>query len=351
MAINLLVYCDNPYISNHLQVMLGEHSHKYKLLLFTQAEPAVSYAANNRKKIHCVLASREFMEDIGSVCPGVTLIALDEETRIEDRETEFYSVNLYQNRKRILGDIEEILRLAGLISAKTNAARKTKVISFFSTQGGSGKTTLAYLTACKAAEQGNAAFLDLQPDPYSSCLYQARGSGRAEEALLQIQDRVAPDTLLSLFYQNEHGVNVLPTPDSLLDQAAIKSDDFEYLINCLLESGAYDFILIDLGAALNDVERMAMSSSDCIALVYDEGQMGLARKSRLERDPNYHLYPLSGKEVWVENRCKEERKSGERTVRFPVSGSIGRISDIKEVLSGNFAFAQGCEKLLKIARG
>ena len=350
MAINLLLYCDNAYISNHLQLMLGGESRKYKLFLFTEASAAANYALNNRKKIHCVLATKEFMEDISSICSDVVLIALDEETRREEKENEFYSVNIYQNKKKILNDIEEILQHVGLVSIKNNVMRKTKVISFFSTQGGSGKTTLAYLTACRAAEHGNVAFLDLQPDPCSGCLYQTKNHNRAEEALFQIQDRVAPEILLSLFCQNEHGVNVMPTPESLLDQAAIKSDDFEYLISCLLNSGVYDFILIDLGSALSDVERMAIDNSDCVAMVYDESRMGLEHKNRLERDPNYHLYPLSEKEIWVENRCKEDRKCDERTVRFPVSGSVGKISDVKEVLSGNHAFAQGCEKILAIAK-
>lgn len=350
MAINLLLYCDNAYISNHLQLMLGDESRTYRLFLFTEAKAAADYAMNNRKKIHCILATKEFMEDISSIRSDVTLIALDGETKDDDKETGFYSVNIYQNKRKILRDVEEILQSVGLISVKSNIARRTKVISFFSTQGGSGKTTLAYLTACRAAEQGNVALLDFQSDPCSCSLYQARSQNRPEEALLQIQDRATPETLLSLFYQNEHGVNVLPAPESMLDQAAIKSDDFEYLLNCLLDSGIYDFIIIDLSSLLGDIERMAMESSDCVAVVFDEDRMGVERKRRLESDPNYHLYPMSGKEIWIENRCKEERKSDERTVRFPVSGSVGKISDIKEVLTGNHAFAQGCEKILAISK-
>lgn len=351
MALNLLVYCDNAYLADHLQLMLGEESRKYKLFFFTEASAAADYALKNSKKIQCVLGSKRFMEAIGGISSNVALIALDDETVTECGDAGFYSVNVYQSKKKVLEDMDRLLQSLGLLSVKVSTSRKTKVISFFSTQGGAGKTTLAYLTACKAAESGNVVFLDLQPDPCSGCLYHTRGQQRAEEVLLQIQDRVSPEALPSLFYQNEHGINVLPTPESMLDQATIKSDDFDYLISSLVESGVYDFILIDLGTSMSSVERAAMENSDWVAVVYDESRMGLERKSRLEQDPNYYTYPLAGKEIRIENRCKEEHKGEDRAVRFPVSGSVGKISDIKEVLSGNHAFAQGCEKILAMAKG
>lgn len=346
MAVGILVYSEDQYLSGHLKELLRNEQRLFSVFHFTDAEKAEQYLTANSKRIKCVLGSEELAD--GASAEGAVFIRLDEETTLTPVSGRQYTVNVYQSKSALLNDLMSILRTEGLLAQTARNTGSSAVISFFSTQGGSGRTTLAYLAAVRNATNTKTAFLSFDPAPCPEPLYRTGPSVRGEEFLFALQERAEEDQILSAFSQNEHGVYVLPVLDSLQDQAMLSRDDVEYLIRTVLDSGLVQSLVIDLNDQLGPIEQYVLSLSDRVALVYNDDRMGAAKRRRLEEDPNYTTYPFVGKEFWVGNRCCAEYRDGRFDACFPMSNSLGSVDDLKAVLTGNPAFASGCDAVLAL---
>ena len=346
MAVSILLYHEDRYVSEHLRSLLSEDARTYSAFYFTEAEKAAAYYAEHKDRVKCVLASKGFLDALAP--SGTAAICTDEETVLEPLPGEAYRVNIFQSRSAVRDDLRAILRAAGLLSALHQKAYETKVISFFSTQGGSGRTTLAYLTALRLADSGKTAFFDLEPSPCMQTLYHAPQGQNPEEFLAAVQDRAAPERLITVLTVNEHGVYVLPEAASLQDRAALEPGDVEYLLRALLDRGELRNLVVVLGSAMGAVEQLVMENSDRIVFPYNDDKMGAAKRACLENDPNYTTYPFVGREFWVGNRCRAEYSDGRYDVCFPVSGSLNMVDDLRAVLTGNPAFRDGCDAIARI---
>lgn len=346
MALGILVYCDDSYLSEHLKELLRNEQRTFSVFHFTDTEKAERYLSTNASKIKCVMSSQDLLDEIGT--NDVVKVQIGEETIFAPQKEKLYTVNVYQKKDSILNDLLTILRREGMIAQSQQNAGATTIISFFSTQGGSGRTTLAYLTAVRSASDAKTAYLCFDTAPCVDPLYKSMPSESGEEFLFALQERADSSQILAAFSQTEHGVYVLPALASLQDRALLTADDVEYLLNVLSDSGLVQSVVVDLSNTLGPVERYVLSSSDRVAIVYSDDRMGAAKRQQLENDPNYTTYPFAGRELWIGNRCRAEYRDGRFDVCFPISNSLGSVDDLKAVLAGNPAFAAGCDSIIEI---
>lgn len=343
MAINILLYTPDPYVSRQLKLLLSEDARAFNLCSFSTAERAAAYLAENGEKVQCVLADEAFL---GTVRLGKALpIALGEETL--RAESGPMRLNIYQKRLDVAEDLRNLLRGAELISGQTRPSHGGKVLCFFSTQGGGGVTTLAYLTALKAAEQAKTVYLSFETAPCPSPLYDDGPTG-AEDFLCAVQEREDPGkTLLSAMKRNRHSVYVFPVPASLTDQGGLDQEDARYILEGVIHYAQAEFVVVDLAGGLGDRERYLLSAADRVVLVYGDSPMGRAKLQRLLDDPAYATYPFAGKEVVVGNFCRQKYDGAPFELCFPRSGSLETGADGQTVIRNNPEFAAGCQALLE----
>lgn len=345
MAVNILLYSEDKYVSKHLQTLLSAEKRSFSVFHFTDLKKAEEYFEKNEAKLRCVIASEDLLGLIGS--NKVVKICLDDTTRADDASG--YSINIFQNKTLLLEDLLTILRNCGLVAkVQQHNAESTKVISFISTQGGSGCTTLAYLTAIKSAETGKTIYLNLENAPCVRLLYRTLPTANAEEYLYALQDRAGEQMIMGSLGCNEHGVYVFPIISSLQDRMALTKADVDYLLDMILQSGEVQNVIVDLSGGLGEIESLVLERSDRVVLPYNDEQAGAAKREQLEADPNYSTFPFARKEFWAGNRCKSEYKDGRYQVCFPVSNSLASVSDLRMILVGNPAFSSACAAILSL---
>lgn len=344
MAIEILLYSCDEYLSEELRDFLSREQRLFSVFHFNTVEDGAAYFATHLGEIKCVLASPIFFDALSTVPP--VAIELGETSVLEPQNAERFSVNVFQKRSSLLEDLMSIFRAKNLMAQRQQTAGETLVLSFFSTQGGCGCTTLSYLCAVRAAQSSSTAYICLDAGPCTETLYRILPQTGAEEFLFLLQERADAKTILATLSRNEHGVYVLPTFSSLLDQAMLMKNDVEYLIQVLSQSGMFHYLIFDLNDMLGTIERYVLSCSDRVAMVYTDNKMGAAKRRQLEKDPNYTTYPFVEKEYWVTNICKSPHGDSNSDVSFPLQNGIDSLTDISTILVGNTAFSDGCDVII-----
>lgn len=352
MAIEILVYHEDRYLAEHLKEMLKSKRLTFSVNSYIEFEAAKLFALENAGRIKCVLASQDL---ISALTPSDTLLIQTGRETVFSQSNTPYVVNVYQNQSAILNDLLRILRKEGMIAETQRGLGNTQLISFFSTQGGSGCSTLAYLTAISASKGKRTAYLNLEFSPSVKPLYEKKCGKAAEDFMFAVQERMNEQKLIDFFEPNEHGVFVHPILKSIQDRMEIKKEDVAYLLQIMSKSGFVDSIIVDLGKYIGEIENYVLASSERVVLVYNDDQMGIAKRESMEKDPNYTTMPFVGKELWVENKCRKvgfaAKKSGDGSeirIRFSSSLEKGEIKSLSEVLTANADFAAACDAILAV---
>lgn len=152
---------------------------------------------------------------------------------------------------------------------------KGKIITLFSTKGGSGKTTLACNLAVALTQETRKKValldMDLQGGDISLMLNIKTQGGLVE--LMQEDDYT--DISLIETYLSPHlsGVRVLPAPTDPGQAELIDPAMVERLLSALKEN--YSYIVIDTSTAINEITLTCLESSDKIITVMGQDILGI----------------------------------------------------------------------------
>jgi len=166
-------------------------------------------------------------------------------------------------RKAIIDGVEfEHKRFADERPKDTNC----RVFSFFSGKGGVGKTTIAVNTALGLAMKGKKVLIidgDLQFGDVNLHLDLEPKDTIAE--LVQERSNLQPETVQSFITLHSSGLGVLCAPKSPEFAEYVTSKHMETIISMMRPY--YDYIIVDLTDALNDIAITAGENSDRFFLV------------------------------------------------------------------------------------
>ncbi len=151
---------------------------------------------------------------------------------------------------------------------KLSNRTRSRVIGFFAGKGGTGKTTLAVNTAVALAKKGKRVMLidgDLQFGDVNLLLDLEPKDTIVE--LVQERGGIMIENIRTFSMTHSSGVNVLCAPKSAEFAELVTARHIETIIDVLRPY--YDFIIVDMAPAFNDVSIAAIENSDEIMLIYN----------------------------------------------------------------------------------
>lgn len=143
---------------------------------------------------------------------------------------------------------------------------KAEILSFFSTKGGVGRTTLAVNLAVNLASRGKKVLLidaSLQFGDVAITLNQA-----AKKTIYQIVESGADITLSEVeknIVSHESGLDLLLAPKEPAFAEAVKSEHILKIIDLI--RGVYQYIVFDLPPSITEKELAILDRSDLVLLV------------------------------------------------------------------------------------
>lgn len=349
VSVQILFVCPDPYFAELFTNYAGNAQHEFSLLCFTDNEKALAFYQTKGDSLQALLAPQPFLNQLEQ--EDILRICLSDFTQRSENRAELQHLNIYQQRRDILADLQLLLGAHLGLNRQCMAHGHTHVLTFFSTQGGSGKSTLAYLTALRAAQEGKSAYISLESAPFTDVLYPpAQCAVRGEELLYAIRDRQDPvKAILPALTHNSHNVYVLPSCQSLQDLMELTAENWKFLLESLFNGGGMDYIILDLGSELNSVSRMAFDHSDLAVAVYTDDPMGRGKRDRLLQDPNFSQLRPACPCLEVRNKCRQKLPATDALIPVPFSKTIGSASSLSAVLGGNSDLFSACSQLLQAA--
>jgi len=156
------------------------------------------------------------------------------------------------------------------VSTLTLPVKKGRIISFFCTKGGVGKTTLACNMAVALAQDYKKKVvlvdLDLTSGDVAVMLNLSPKNTIAD--MVQEQENLDTQLVESFLIQHLSGLKVLPAPLSPEQAELVKAEHIEQLLKILKDN--YEYIIIDTAPVYTDINLSVLEASDRILLTLNQ---------------------------------------------------------------------------------
>ncbi|MBQ7540840.1 MAG: AAA family ATPase [Clostridia bacterium] len=173
-------------------------------------------------------------------------------------------------------DLKTVLALEQQRSLDSNEGKKVrcKVLGFFSGKGGTGKTTIAVNTAVSLAREGKRVMLldlDLQCGDVAISL--DADSKYSIVDLVQDRGGITIENINSFSVDHSSGLRVLCAPKSAEFAEYVQPSAVERIIDIMRPF--YEYVIVDMSAAFNDITITACESCEEIFMVYNTDILSL----------------------------------------------------------------------------
>lgn len=244
-------------------------------------------------------------------------------------------LNVYQKADFILEDLGHILSFVE--GGEVADIGAEKIIAFFSTEGGSGKTTIAYLTSVESAKKRKTLYWNLCPLGDTDNLYHMEFHHSMEEIMYAQHEKSGVQELLyETITCNADGVYVLPNIKSLGDYKSLTSNEIKELCEDIVKTGI-ECIILDLPGCYGTWTEELLLTSEKIVWVYGGTESSIRREELVKTDP--YLKRFLDKSIFVRNKAQQKEES---KIAFPMSTTMQKASQISKVLDVNPEFVSGC---------
>ena len=346
MKTNVLIYSKNQYFLDCLSnYVMNSDPGGFDFAFYPDQEKAAAVLQSN--SVDVLLADEGFLKDSAASRPGMLRIGISNRT-VADPENGGHELNIYQRGMDILGDLRKIISAA---SGKQTVSEEqgSRIIAFYSPQGGTGKTTLAYVCALLCAARGASVYLNLEEFGYTGHLYQADFRIRMEEVLLALNDdRDLAEYLTNGLVRDSRNVSVMPMMENYEDLADLSADHIEKMLKTLRQVSGADLIFVDLSGGLNSRNRRVLEMADHSFWVFDDTETGRGKMERLRHDRSAEKADFLSRAYFVINKCKV-RQEDKDAIRVPWSDSLDHGADVETVLAGNRDFYEKCREIVAAA--
>lgn len=342
--IRILLQCDDNYFVRAFNGFASTSCQDMEFVCFTELEKAVEHLKTTKSRYSAVIGSPELLAQVSD--ERVVRMMVSEQTVFSDPEA--MRLNIYQPGQVIITDIKNALRLQKGHGTGSGAQGKAYIVSCFSPQGGSGKSTVSYALALAAAQRGkNALYLNFEPIPCYDQLEGHEFTKELDELLFAVKDnrpleRIAADTV----ERAKSGVLLLPAFHSAGDLLSLTEKQLDAVLRALIEAEDVDYVFIDLPAGFHPLNLWAIEQSAYVLQVFADNKPGRRRIKRCQEDPYYQDLPILGTALTVLNCCTTKEPEDGIDAKIPESRSLRQGSTVVEVQERNPEFLASCMKLL-----
>lgn len=199
----------------------------------------------------------------------LAVMLLDEDKAVPPTCRDFHKINKYQRISRIYRQILELYSEVCQDVGEFMGRRPVTFVAFYSPVGGCGKTTLALVAASKLAMRGYRTFyINLEDIASEDCyLPQSGEKGVSELAGFLGSDINFPMKLESLLQTKLDNLYYLNHFDSPNDIYAMTAEETGELLVEIGRSGLFEYIVVDMGVALDARARSIFEQMQKIVLV------------------------------------------------------------------------------------
>ena len=334
---NLLFFSTDEYFLNQVTTFISRTQQEINIVTYSNFDKAQNYLNDNFNKIGVVLAEEYFFENwqYSNIIP----IIISSRTNLT-AEGDFYSLNVYQQGEDLIRDLKKICLDKNTLGIIADANKLTKLVSFFSIQGCSGQSTIAYQLATSSAQKCKVLYLSFDFVNIYQQLYPAEYSVDLADMMFQIKDKMNEK---SNFYQavvrNQHGVYVLPPFQTIGDITELTEEDVTYLLQQMINLNEFDYIFVDLNHELSHLNQVLMQMSQKIISVYTADLIGQQKQNYFLKDPYIAKLGLLNHIELVNSKVQKEEFQKSSNVEFPY---IQEGNDLFHSYYDNSNFRQSC---------
>lgn len=344
MEMRTLIYSENRFFLESFSAYIMSHpADGVELTFFSDRVSAQNYLGQQR--VEMIFADRDFLENTTLPTKSVK-VCVSDRTRVSIGSGR-HECNIYQRGTDIVADLMKIMTAAGDRDNMVGDIPQ-KVAAFYSPQGGSGKTTLAYSCALLCAKSGTAVYLNLEELGYTGHLYQVEFDTDMESVMFSLKDgRDAQSCLSNAVKKNRHNVYVMPELKTVGDFHEMSGENAEKLVQQLKELTGCNCLIMDLSGELNERNRKLLELSDVSFWVFTDDQIGKGKLGRVRNDQSIGGMNEFGKTFFLLNKCREKNQDSS-AVRIPFSESLSKGTDVETVLDGNRDYNRKCMDILDL---
>ena len=322
---------DEKYIRSYEEELLKKYASKAVIQIITTSEYKENYFRLNRD-IDLLIIDQAFYGDFLQEQNVAHTIVLQSEVTTDIEETENQKVLMkYLPTEKLFEEIEAMLG-AGTIEKDVRLSsagikeKKTFITAVYSSIGGCGKSLVAMALGKKLKKIGETALVIGCDDMQSFDIY-VESRQNADEALAGMiksnDENLYWNVLKNI--SNEQVPCLLPFGKPL-SALGIGAKELTDLITLIAEKQDFDYIILDLGSDMGEVNRAMTKMADLCILITEPNLCSARKLEKLAM--NQDLVPVNAT-ITIANQMHSD---GLRLNSSNLFGSFGAYENIEEAM-------------------
>ncbi|MFN7251950.1 MAG: AAA family ATPase [Anaerobacillus sp.] len=310
---------------------------KFDVKLFSKKESLEQYLSGD-PKVNVLLCTTSNIPH--ELCGNIdVVIGLDEQTG--NLGEGFPVIFKYQPLAQLLSQVTTIFyEKNGKAPKRTSGTEKTNIISVFSATGGAGKSTVAFNLAKQISSLEYSVFylnLELLNTTYS---FFDDDNDNASSPILYYVKTASEELALKIEtlkkYDGNTGIDLFRLLPNVEEMDELTEEDTEVLIKGLVDTGNYDYIIIDLDSTINSRMKAALNKSHHVLWLLNNDIQSYTKTSFfIEELPSILSDHEFGHKVsFVLNRYMGNVAEQFKRFELPIEAYLPYVPEWKEVRVG-----------------
>lgn len=259
---------DTGYSSRLISALTSRHAEEFEMFSFTEA--GIAFKESRSQRLDVLLVEEQDAFDVSSAPDHLYIVYLVES---RDIETVGQSPVIFKYQKTEL-IVKQIWSLyAEVIDSSRSVNKKSdsdcKIIGFASPCGGCGSSTMAAVCAVDLAKHNKRVmYLNLEKISSADVCFRGDGMQNLSDIILTLKGKKANLAMKieACLRQDSHGVAFFSESNQILDMYEMSTDEQVELIQALLDSGMFDYLILDLDFDLTEAQRKIYYLADTFVI-------------------------------------------------------------------------------------
>ncbi|KNY25064.1 AAA family ATPase [Pseudobacteroides cellulosolvens] len=306
---------DEEYLNGVVGFLSEKYLERFKILSFSDKESLINFISTYTEKLDILLISPElYFEEISK--KRITLVGILSTGRLSKEFKGCEIVHKYQLGENLVKNIINLYSDKSSDIIITKGQKETKVVAVYSSNGGSGKTTISYGCSLKSVQLGRTTFyMNLEESASTPILFGTSGQYNLSHVLYYLKSR---NKSLSLKIEGikvtdqDTGVHYFNPPENHLELLDIEPSEYFNLLNHMKEMNQYEVIYVDMPCFIEKRMMAVLDVSDIIFYILNPNHISKIKLhnflSELDTlDRSYKQKTLS-KTVFILNKAFNEEQ-------------------------------------------